>query len=44
MTATCEGDGVGYRKAASIVNPYELLPVFAKAIVVWKHSDCEVAR
>ena len=44
VTATYEDDGVGYRKAASIVMPYEFLPVFAKAIVVWQHSDREVAR
>jgi len=35
---------LGQLRAVSIIKPYELLPVLARAIVVWQLSDCEVAR
>lgn len=46
IAAKYAGDGPGFRKAASIVMPHELLPVFAKALVSVDISskDSEVAR
>ncbi len=44
LTALYESEGNSGGKAASIVMPPELLPVFAKAIVVARHSGHEVAR
>ena len=35
---------LGQLRATSITMPYELIPVFAKAIVVWQHSDREVVQ